>query len=254
MTSGSWWGLRWDKHRNLPQTDFYLPAKPIHVRPGPNGHRLFPTLYCGRRWWVLDMAMASKTTDDDPDFAAFVARPRADFERLGLAADEAVVALQQNSVVISVQDKSVSVDLATVERARIGYVEGKSMVYFEMELWLAGGIRFSLLPVGDRANYSSYGRFARRLAHRLAGLHGTGVIERGTSFGNALVAPILFGLLFVTGSYSSLVIEAETAGIARWIGMIVTSIPLAIVLWLFLFKHRPLRVRSLDELEGQLPR
>lgn len=200
------------------------------------------------------MTMAPETTGDHSDVAAFVARPRAEFKRLGLAPEEALVTLRQNSVVISVQGNSVSFDLATVERVRIGYGEGKSMVYFEMELWLTEGIRFSLVPAGNHANYSNYGRFARRLAHRIADLHGTGVIERGTSFASALVAPILFGLLFAAGSYSSLVREAETGGMTRWIGMIVTSIPLAIVLWLFFFRHRPRRIRSLDELERQLPR
>jgi hypothetical protein len=254
MGSGSWWGLRWGKQRKPPQTDFCLPAGPIPVRLGAHGHNPLLSLYYRSRRWVWRMAKATKTTGDDPYFAAFVARPRADFERLGLAAEQALVALHQGSVIISVQGKSVSVDLANVERVRIGYVEGKSIVYFEMELWLAGGIRLSLTPAGDRANYDSYGRFARQLAHRLADLHGTRVIERGTSFGNAMFAPVLFGLLFAAGSYSSLVREAATAGMARWIGMIVTSIPLAIVLWLFFFRHRPRRIRSLDELEGQLPR
>lgn len=200
------------------------------------------------------MTMAPETTGQDSDLAAFVARPRAEFKRLGLAPEEALVTLRQSAIVISVQGKSVSVDLATVERVRIGYGEGKSMVYFEMEFWLAAGLRFSLVPAGDHANYSNYGRFARRLAHRIADLHGTGVIERGTSLASALVTPILFGLLFAAGSYSSLVGEAETGGMTRWIGMMVTSIPLAIALWLFFFRHLPRRIRSLDELEKQLPR
>lgn len=175
-------------------------------------------------------------------------------EKFGIAEPEVRVSLCGDQIIVEGSSGSGQIAVAEIAQMRVGFVEGKSTDFFVTNLWLREGEILSLSPVISLANQSNYGAFARALAAQVATARGVEAIERGTTLGSALIAPVLLGLLFMAGLYSSLITESANATASRWIAAVVTGLPFAFILWRFCTTYRPAAIKQLSDLESQLPR
>lgn len=142
--------------------------------------------------------------------------------------------------------------LATIERVRSGYTEGKGGPFYQTILWPAGEPPITLAPL--RQDWFLYAAFVKALAAQVAATHGPRAVERGDTQFGALLGPVLTGLLLIAALAVCAWALADYPPHLRWLPALVPALLFALLFWRYRTVHRPHPVTDLAELERQLPR
>lgn len=145
------------------------------------------------------------------------------------------------------------VPMDRVARLRAGFTESKYGPIHEAKLWLGGErdpLRF--FPY-DRTDDPAYAAAVRKLAVALANRGALSRVERGVStfeafFGPALMAPVLLAAI------GAATISADPP--VWWHFVVIPFIPatvFGVLMWRAVSRHMPRAVRSMKELDVQLP-
>lgn len=174
--------------------------------------------------------------------------------REGFAGSYADVAVARDGVTIKGEERGFfHLPLARIARMRLGFNETRSGIIYEVKLWIEGERKpMPLHPL--RESLASYAAATRMLAAaleqdgKLARVH-TGVSKFAALLGPVLAGFALAGALFVAGF---------AMHPPRWWHFVVIpgvpAVAFALLTWQAAARLWPRPVRSLAELDKQLPR
>lgn len=188
-------------------------------------------------------------TEPDPHFSTAVASPFTEKDFRGRHVDVAVVA---DGITFKGEQRGfLHVPFARIARMRAGFFESKTGKSFETRVWLDGEDKpLRLLPVYYDDD-GAYARAVRAIAARLQADGALARVEGGTSKIDALVAPVLFGLVTVAAIAISLIVSK-----AWWQYIVIPFVPTivtGVLIWNAGRHHWPRQVKALSELDRQLP-
>lgn len=185
--------------------------------------------------------------------SVFRIRSTAPLRRLGLLGEPVVVELVDGDLLLSGPEGGrLSCPAAEVERLRLGFEETKYSRVHLARIWRDGDDGpLVLVPVDRPAR--AYGAAMRGFVRAVAAAGGLSRIERGLTFGGAMVLP---------SSVLALALVASAFALSAWAdrgywGKIVFVAAMAALSALFLVRafrfDIPRRIRSLEALERFLP-
>ncbi len=185
--------------------------------------------------------------------AAFQAVLTGQLEKHGLAGSPVTAWVERGALALAgAKSGRVLIAPSRVMRMRIGYSESKSRRYHEAKLWLADtGERVTLHPIWG--HMPAYGAVMRDFARAMEKAGALDRVERGDSIATALILPVLMGLLALAAIFISVVVLEDEPW---WGRMIAPIVPVALTgfgIWLAAARHWPRPIRSLAELDKQLP-
>lgn len=186
-----------------------------------------------------------------PTPASFLAANTARLRAAGLAGKTVTVAASDRALELAgAEGGTLRLELARIERLRLGYFQGKHRRVFRLGLDLVGEAKpLALEPPADAAR--AYGVAMRRFAAVYAASRGLGRIETGIG-GAAAAAMLAFLMLPPVALVAVAYLYAPNALVAA--GMFAVAALLAASgVWLYARRQRPRPIASLDALEPQLP-
>lgn len=175
-------------------------------------------------------------------------------QRAGLAGDFAVVSISHDGLTIKgATSGSIQVPWTRIARGRIGYTETNYGLIYEARFWTDEQPALRLIPL-DSDEHATYAAGMRSLAKELAAIGRLERIETGVSKFEALVAPMLTGIVVAAA--------VLVAGYAMhpplwWHFIVIPGIPaiaFAVLTWMAVKVHWPRPLDNFAELDRQLPR
>jgi hypothetical protein len=172
--------------------------------------------------------------------------------KLGLVGSVAWVRVGNDVIDLTGADGGqVRIRLDDMTRIRVGYLDSKGRAY-ETRIW-SWGAEKPLRIMPTIASWAAYAQAVRSLASGLVARQRKDRIERGYSRFDALLGPVLTGLL-VLGAVG---VSIFALGNEPWWGrLLVPVIPLIVfgsLLWLGVARYWPRPIRELSDLDVQLP-
>jgi hypothetical protein len=174
--------------------------------------------------------------------------------RAGLAGDFAVASVSRDGLTIKgATSGSTQVPWTRIARGRIGYTETKYGVIYEARMWTDDEPALTLFPL-DLDEHAAYAGAMRSLARELAAIGRLERIETGVSKFEALVGPMLVGIVVAAALL--------VAGYAMhpplwWHFIVIPGVPataFAVLTWMAVTVHWPRPLDHLAALDRQLPR
>jgi hypothetical protein len=162
-----------------------------------------------------------------------------------------LVAVVDGSLVLTGSEGgSLTIAALDLERVRIGVIAARRVVY-SATIWFANGAEtIELVPYPNQL--AAYRDVMRAFVASLVAQHKGDRIELGTSKLDALLAPVLFGLL----AAATLAVAVILRGEPWWGRMLIPALPVTLFV-LFtrstLIRQWPRPMGSVADVEGQLP-
>lgn len=184
---------------------------------------------------------------------AFAAASHASLRAAGLAGEPVTVGFAQRALHLSGATSGVlRIEAGRCERVRFGYFQGKHYRLYVARIWLLGHAKPLVIEPAER-ECPAYGAAMRAFAGAVSATRGLESVERGLSGLSAVLvlSLSLLAMLIIAG------VGLFALGSDLWLGGIaligVSCLLGGVFIWLFFKRQRPRAVRSLDELEVQLP-
>lgn len=183
----------------------------------------------------------------------FAAASHASLRAAGLLGEPVSVSFAHRALHLNGTTSGVlRIEAGRCERVRFGYFQGKYHRLFVARIWLLGEAKPLVIEPTMR-ECPAYGAAMRQFAGAVAATRGMESVERGLSgLSAALVLALsLLAMLVIAG------VGLFTLGSDLWLGGLamlgVSCLLGGIFIWMFFTRQRPRSVRSLDELDVQLP-
>ncbi|PEQ13833.1 hypothetical protein B2G71_05860 [Novosphingobium sp. PC22D] len=198
--------------------------------------------------------MMRMTGPPDEGAASFYALPHASLAGRGAAGGRLVVYCIEGDLQIHGEDGGFEVRASAVERLRFGMTVSRTALHHVARIHLVGE-KDPLCLRAANASCRAYGMTMRRFLRAVAETRGMSRIERGLSFGSALL--LLAMVLAIAGSFTSVALlywsrEHGMAGAIAFAALMVAVV--ALCAWHVLANELPRPVKSLEEAERYLPR
>jgi hypothetical protein len=144
--------------------------------------------------------------------------------------------------------------LSRIARIRPGFAEAKGGGYYEVKIWVEGERRPMTLRPPRNENLAPYAAAMRMLASRLEKDGKLARVHTGVSKFDALLSPALAGLVAVA---AFLVAGFAMHPPAWWHFIVIPAVPtlaFGVLTWQAVTRHWPRPVRTLADIDSQLPR
>ncbi len=175
--------------------------------------------------------------------------------REGFAGSYAEVAVARDGVTIKGQEKGYfHLPLSRIARMRLGFTESKSGTFYEVKIWIDGERRPLVLYPLRHESLEPYAAAMRALAAALDEDGKLARVHSGVSKFEALLGPVLMGLVVA----AALCVAGFAMHPPEWWHFVVIpgapAVIFALLSWQAATRRWPRSVRTLADLDPQLPR